>query len=215
MTLARPTRRGFGAVVAVVLVAVASTARGDESAAFFAADDVPRLRLEIGEKSRQRLREEPRSYAVATLVENDERRLEKVAVKLKGAAGSYQEFDDRPGLTVRVDRRDAGRTLHGMAKFHLNNAVQDETFLSEWLGWQLLQDAGYPAPRVAHVRLWINDRDMGLYVVREGFDAPFLRRAFGAADGTLYDGGFLQDVDEPLEVDLGADKDDREALRRL
>jgi CotH kinase protein len=90
-----------------------------------------------------------------------------------------------------------------MEKFHLNNASQDESFLCEWLGSELFRLAGYPAPRVGHVRLWINDRDMGLYVLREGFDEPFMKRAFGSSDGNLYDGGFLTDIDSQLETDLG------------
>jgi len=178
-------------------------ASGDETRQFFLADSVPVLRLKVSEKGQQNLRDEPRQYTTATLVENDSQRFEKVGIKLKGAAGSYRDFDDRPGLTLRMDKSHRGQTFHGMTKFHLNNAVQDETFLSEWLGWQLFQDAGYPAPQVTHVRLWINDRDLGLYVLREGFDEGFLRRTCGRTDGTLYDGGFVQDIDEPLEMDWG------------
>ncbi len=60
--------------------------------------------------------------------------------------------------------------------------------MSEWLGSEIFRQAGYPAPRVGHVRLWINDRDLGLYVIREGFDDAFLKRVFGSADGNLFDG---------------------------
>ncbi len=97
----------------------------------------------------------------------------------------------------------------------MNNAVQDETYVSEWLGSEIFRQAGYPAPHVGHVRLWINDRDLGLYVIREGFDEGFLKRAFGATDGNLYDGGFVQDIDSELELDVGDDPDDREDLIEL
>ena len=39
-----------------------------------------------------------------------------------------------------------------------------------------------------------------------------LDRTFGAAEGTLYDGGFVQDLDEELEMDVGEDPDDRDDL---
>ena len=136
-------------------------------------------------------------------------------VKLKGAAGSYRDFDDRPCLTLNIDKYKKGQRLHGMEKFHLNNAAQDESYLSEWLGSELFRKAGIPTPRVAHVRLWINDRVLGLYVLREGFDEPFLKRSFGANDGNLYDGGFLQDIDSELEMDSGDDPDNRDDLLGL
>lgn len=187
----------------------------DETARYFAAKEVPRLRLTLSEKSQQKLREEPRQYVSATLIENDVVRFEKISVKLKGAAGSYQEFDDRPGLTVRMGKGSNDQNFHGMVKFHLNNSVQDETFLNEWLGCQLFHAAGYPAPQVSHVRLWINDRDMGLYVLREGFDDGFMRRTIGGTGGIMFDSGFLQDVDDPLEVDFGEEQQARERLRTL
>jgi hypothetical protein len=83
------------------------------------------------------------------------------------------------------------------------------------LGAEIFRQAGYPTPRVGHVRLWINDRDMGIYVLREGFDDPFLKRLFGSKDGNLYDGGFLQDIDSPLEMDSGSDPDNRQDLLGL
>ncbi len=60
------------------------------------------------------------------------------------------------------------------------------------VGFGDLSSSRLPGTRVGHVRLWINDRDLGLYVIREGFDEGFLKRAFGATDGNLYDGGFVQ-----------------------
>jgi hypothetical protein len=201
-------------LAAGALVATAAAPADSETVAFFESGAIPVLRLEIPPAGRQRLRDEPREYTRCTLVE-DGQSVARVGVKLKGAAGSYRDFDDRPGLTLKLDKYDKGGRWHGMQKLHLNNAVQDETYLSEWLGSRLFQAAGYPAPLAGHVRLWIDDRDLGLYVLREGFDEPFLRRACGTAAGTLYDGGFLEDVDGALEIDIGEDPDDRAELVAL
>jgi spore coat protein H len=176
---------------------------------------VPTLRLRIASDDEQRLRDEPRRYVTCRLGEDGGDALDDVAVKLKGAAGSFRDYDDRPGLTLHVARHAHGRRLHGLERFHLNNAVQDDTFANEWLFATLAADAGLPAPRVAHARVWINDRDLGLYVLREGFDTPFLERHFGSAAGTLYDGGFCQDIDGELEKDSGAGPDDRSDLAAL
>lgn len=201
------------AAIAVALsLPVAPAAHGDRDPF---GDDVPTLHLRIEPEAEQRLRDEPRRYAPAVLAEDGGATLDDVAVKLKGAAGSYRDYDDRPGLTVHVARFDPDRRFHGLEKFHLNNAVQDETFANEWLFAELAAMAGLPAPRVGHVRLWINGRDLGIYVLREGFDRPFLERHFGSAAGNLYDGGFCQDIDADLEKDSGDGPDDRSDVAAL
>jgi hypothetical protein len=187
----------------------------DESITFFSSGEIPELKLVIDGQGQQQLREAPRDYARCSLVQNGTATLKSIGVKLKGAAGSYRDFDDRPCLTLNIDKYKKDQRFHGMEKFHLNNSVQDETFIAEWLGSELFRQARIPAPRVGHVRLWINDRDLGLYVLREGFDGPFMKRSFGASDGNLYDGGFLQDIDSELEMDSGEDPDNRADLLAL
>src|SRR5690606_26585600 len=46
-------------------------------------------------------------------------------------------------------------------------------------------------------------RDLGFYVLKEGYNKRFLKRHFKDTKGNLYDGGFLMDVDENLEKDSG------------
>ncbi len=185
---------------------------GNETVAFFESGVIPELKLVIEGAGQQKLRDAPREYTRCSLIENQTTTLKSIGVKLKGAAGSYRDFDDRPGLTLNIDKYKKGQRWHGMEKLHLNNAVQDESFLSEWLGSELFREAGYPVPRVGHERLWINDRDMGIYVLREGFDKPFLQRSFQDNHGNLYDGGFVQDIDSALEMDAGDDLDNRSDL---
>jgi hypothetical protein len=53
-------------------------------------------------------------------------------------------------------------------------------------------------------------------VLKEGFDRTFLRRHFKNFDGNLYDGGFLQDVNQPLRKNSGPnDVNDRSDLKAL
>jgi hypothetical protein len=88
-------------------------------------------------------------------------------------------------------------------KFHLNNSVQDESLLCEWLGSDVFRAAGYAATRVTHAHVAVDDRDLGIYVLKEGFDRRFLERNFGTSAGSLYDGGFCQDVDGELQKEVG------------
>jgi spore coat protein H len=190
-----------------------SSAAGDPARELFSGKLV-RVSITPTEASAASLRESPRSYAPAR-VDIDGEEWPHAGIKLKGAAGSFREFDDRPGLTVDLDRFGEGRPFFGLTKFHLNNAVQDGTWLHEWLGAQVFIAAGYPAPRVAHAVLELDGRKLGLYVLREPFDRRLLDRAFGDGSGNLYDGGFCQDLDAELEKDSGAGVDDRSDLRAL
>ncbi|MFN9200580.1 MAG: CotH kinase family protein [Planctomycetaceae bacterium] len=187
----------------------------DASDDFFEADTVYRITLRFTETQLERLRTEPRSYARGTLTVEGEAPLTDVAVKLKGAAGSYQELDGKPAFTLNVGKFLKGQEFHRLRKFHLNNSVQDESYTSEWLCASICRDLGLPAPRVAHARVWLNDRDLGMYVLKEGFDRNFLKRNFVHPGGNLYDGGFCQEIDAELERDEGRGPDDRADLRGL
>ena len=190
----------------------------DASDDFFDNGVIPQLKIELKESQAKKLREDARRYVKCKLIEtlaDGETTYTDVAIKLKGAAGSFREFDDRPAFTLNMHKHEKDQTFHAMEKFHLNNSVQDESYLSEWLCSDIARDAKVPATRVTHARVWMNDRDLGLYVLKEGFDRPFLKRHFTDASGNFYDGGFVQDLDVDLEKDSGNGPDDHSDLRTL
>ncbi|MFM2096140.1 MAG: hypothetical protein RIS70_3264, partial [Planctomycetota bacterium] len=135
---------------------------------------IPELRLALRPEHEQQLRENPRRYVRAGLRENENDSFPAVGLKLKGAAGSFRDFDDKPAMTIKMSRFEDSLRFHGMDKWHLNNSVQDESYLCELVASQICREAGIPAPRVAHARVWLNDRDLGFYVIKEGFDEVFL-----------------------------------------
>lgn len=187
----------------------------DESQALFAGGQILRLKIEISPGEVERIKADDRPYVRGTVTENDNVTYKDVGIKLKGAAGSFREFDDRPALTLNSDKFTKKQLFHGLDKFHLNNSVQDESYMNELICSEIFRAAGYPAPRVTHARVWLNDRDVGLYVLKEGFDKKFLKRNFPKPEGNLYDGGFLQDIDADLEKDEGNGPDDHSDLHEL
>jgi hypothetical protein len=195
------------------IVYVAAPPQPDPSAEFFNQGKIPNLRIRLTPKEEAQLRADQRRYVDCTLTEDDTRTYEKVRVKLKGAAGSFRNLDDRPAFTLSMKKK--GERFHGLDKFHLNNSVQDESYLNELICAQLFLEAGYPAARVTHARVWLNDRDLGFYVLKEGFDEHFIARHFSGPQGNLYDGGFCQDIDAQLEKDAGDGPDDLSDLKAL
>jgi spore coat protein CotH len=171
----------------------------EESDAFFKSDKVLNLEIELGKKELDALRREPRKYVQATL-KDGEQVYDKIGIHVKGAAGSFRGIDDKPGLTLNMNKFKQDKLFYGMDKFHLANSVQDPSYLSELICGELFRAAGVPASRVAHAIVTINGRRRGLYYLKEGYDKYFLKRHFNEHHGNLYDGGFLRDVNQPLQL---------------
>jgi spore coat protein CotH len=118
-------------------------------------------------------------------------------------------------LTLNFDKFAEGQDFHGFRKISLNNSVQDRSYLSEKISREMFEAAGVPVPRADHAKVELNGRDLGLYVLVEGYNKQFLKRYFHNTKGNLYDGGFLREVTDELTANSGdkpEDQSDREAL---
>ncbi len=173
-----------------------------------------RFELETDRAGMESLRREPRQSVPATL-RIGSNSWESVGIRVKGAAGSTRSIDDLPALTLNIDKFKKGQKFHGLEKIHLNNSVQDPSRMSEIVCADLYRRAGIPATRASHALVTLNGRNLGLYVLKEGFDKTFLRRHFNDPSGNLYDGGFLQDIDQELKLDSGKEPPDWKDLRSL
>jgi hypothetical protein len=139
-----------------------------------------------------------------------------VAVRLKGGPGSFRPLEDKPAFTVNFGRMAPGQKFHGLKKLHLNNSVQDHTYLAEKISRELFDAAGVPTPRAGHAAVDVNGRPLGFYVLIEGIDKQFLRRYFKDTKGNLYDGHSGSDVTRTgMRVNSGDNPSDRQSLKAL
>ncbi len=178
----------------------------DREAAQFFAGPIPTFEVRIASNFVASLRQDPRKAVPATVIVGTNV-FDSVAVHIKGAAGSTRSVDDNPALTLSFGKFKAGQDCFGLRKLHLNNSVQDSTRLDELLSSSMYRMAGVPTARTTHALVKLNDRDLGLYVLKEGYDKVFVRRNFphGTNEpGNLYDGGFVRDIDQDLDRDVGS-----------
>lgn len=175
---------------------------------------IPRIEITLDPDAVQSLRNQPREYVKVTLREGTNV-FTNVALKLKGARGSFRPVDNLPALTINMDKFQKGQSFHGLDKFHLNNSVQDPTLLDEIICSELFRSAGVPTARATHARVKFHGRELGFYVLKEGYDKRFLKHNFKKTSGNLYDGGFLMDVDENLDKDAGDGPNDWSDLVEL
>ncbi len=200
----------------------AATALSDPTASVFQEGVVNRLVLDIPPEGMKVLGQyhqvtgqpRPKREDVRVTVREGGRVYTNVAVHLKGSY-SYQDLDGKPSLTLNFDKFAPGQTFHGLDKIHLNNSIQDPTYLSERISRELFQSAGVPAARVGYAKVRLNDRELGLYVLVEGYNKRFVKRHFPSAKGNLYDGGSGNDITKSLEADAGENRTNRSDLIQL
>ncbi len=110
-----------------------------------------------------------------------------VGVRKKGSFGSLST--SRPGLKIKANKFTSGQRIFGLKRLTLNNNHQDDTRISQCLGYDLFRAAGLPAPRCSFAHVTVNGEDLGIYSNVESIKKDFLGRHFSDASGNLYESG--------------------------
>jgi hypothetical protein len=110
-----------------------------------------------------------------------------VGVRKKGGFGSISTA--RPGLKVDVHEYVANQRLFGLKHLTLNNNHQDDTLISQCLGYGLFRAAGLASPRCSFAHVTVNGEDLGIYSNVETIKKDFLERNFADDSGNLYESG--------------------------
>ena len=165
------------------------------------ADPVIRtFKISLQDSNLSQLKKNERAYVRATVTEGTNV-FQNVGVHLKGN-GSFQPLNAKPSFVIKFDRYDEDLEYQGLTKIALNNSSQDGTYLGELLASQMFHDAGVPAARVTHARVEFNGRKLGLYVLIEAMNKPFLKQHFKSTKGNLYE-AYLADIDSKMDQDNG------------
>ena len=175
---------------------------------------IPNLEITLDSGEYNKLRRNQREYVRATVREG-RHVYTNVAIRLKGAVGSFRPLDDLPSLTVNFDKFAEGQTFHGLKKIHLNGSVQDRSLLEEKISRELFDAAGVPVPRSGHAQVTLNRRQLGLYVLVEGVNKQFLKRYFKDAGGNVYEGHSGSEVTQKMPTNSGDEPNDRSKLEAL
>ena len=93
---------------------------------------------------------------------------------------------DRYSFKLEFDQYETGRAYHGLDKLCLNNLIQDNTMMKDYLVYRLMAQFGAVSPLCSFVFLTVNGEDWGLYLAVEGVEDSFLQRNYGAQHGELY-----------------------------
>jgi hypothetical protein len=198
----------------VALARLAGAEKGRAPAdEIFCQPSVLAFKLTLSLAAMDKLRKDPRKWVEAD-VAVDGQSFARVGLHLKSNT-SFLPLDKKPSFTVSFHKYVAGENFKGLRKVHLNNSVQDATYLCEDLAGELFHRAGVPRARGAWATVELNGRPLGLYVFKEGFTSEFLRQHFTRVDGNFYDGGLHQDIFDKLLLDSGDGCQDGADLKAL
>ncbi len=112
-----------------------------------------------------------------------------VAIRGKGNTSLTQVEsygNDRYSYKIEFDHYDNALNYHGLDKLCLNNIIQDNTYMKDYLTYQMMNDMGVAAPLCSYVYITVNGEDWGLYLAVEAVEASFLQRNYGKNYGELY-----------------------------
>ncbi len=126
---------------------------------------------------------------VACSVVIDGEAYKNVGIRAKGNSSltTVQSYgNNRYSFKIEFDKYHSGGSYYGLDKLALNNIVQDNTYLKDYLSYTLMARAGVASPLCSFVYITVNGEDWGLYLAVEGVEEAFLQRNYGSNYGKLY-----------------------------
>ena len=126
-------------------------------------------------------------YACSLVIDGEAVR--NVGIRGKGntSLSSVKNMNsERYSFKIEFDQYESGKTYHGLDKLCLNNIIQDNTYMKDYLAYTLMYDFGVDAPLCSYAYLTVNGEDWGLYLAVEAIEDSFLERNYGSNYGDLY-----------------------------
>ena len=131
--------------------------------------------------------EDEEYVSCAVVIDNEA--YKNVAIRAKGntSLSSVAAYgNDRYSFKIEFDHYDSGKSYHGLDKLSLNNIIQDNTYMKDYLCYQMMGYMGVDAPLCSYVWITVNGEAWSLYLAVEGVEDSFLERNYGTSYGELY-----------------------------
>ena len=119
----------------------------------------------------------------------DNKAYKNVAIRGKGNTSLTQVEsygNDRYSFKIEFDHYDSSNNYYGLDKLCLNNIIQDNTYMKDYICYQMMNEIGVASPLCSYAYITVNGEDWGLYLAVEGVEESFLQRNYGKNYGELY-----------------------------
>lgn len=93
---------------------------------------------------------------------------------------------DRYSFKLKFDEYVKGQTYNGMESIVLNNMIEDNTYMKEYISYDLYDFMGIAVPEMSFINIKVNNEEWGFYLAIEVIDERYLENNFGTTEGNLY-----------------------------
>lgn len=206
MTSSSATRPLAPILALCLLVLAPAAALPQTTDDLFNSQTMQRIDLEVHSSDWAKLKEnfQTNTYYPADLLWNGQT-VRNVGIRSRGR-GSRNTH--KPGLKVDFDYYSSGQKFLGLKSLVLDNLTQDPSGIHEAVSMRFLARLGIPAPREAHVRLYVRGEYIGLYALVEAVDRDMLARVYSAIGKDVHNDGWLYEFSWQEDwrfTDLGTD----------
>ena len=109
---------------------------------------------------------------------------------------------ERYSLKIEFDHFQDGNTYYGLDKMSLDSSFQDNSYLKNYIAYDMMDFMEVPSPLCSYVWVTVNEEDWGLFLAVEEPEEAFARRNFGVDYGRLYKPDYRSLEDENNDVAL-------------
>ncbi|WP_312279943.1 CotH kinase family protein [Oscillibacter sp.] len=188
----------------------------------FSTDCVHTLDIAVEEDDWQEMLDNAsdKEYIAASIV-LDGNSVKNIGLRTKGnsSLSSIVSSDsDRYSFKIEFDHYQTGQTYYGLDKLALNNIVQDNTYLKDYVSYQMMNAFDADSPLCSFIYITVNGEDWGLYLAVEGIEDAYASRNYGSDSGRIYKpdsmnmmGGGNEDNDKTGEM---SEENDRQQFRQ-
>lgn len=127
-------------------------------------------------------------FIMADVVVNGTK-FQNVGIRPKGNSSLTQvagSDSDRYSFRLQFDEYIKGQTCFGLDSFVVNNMLGDNTYMKEYVSYELMQESGVDTPYFGFAEIKVNGEGWGLYLAVETYGDSYEARTFGTTAGMMY-----------------------------
>jgi spore coat protein H len=159
----------------------------DVSERFYNPNQVQTIHLEIQPEDLDRMsRALPQRICVPGVFRWNGQSITNVGVRYKGNSSSSPASPHKRAFLISFSEYAKGQRFLGLRHVALDNGIQFGSLFSERLITDTLRELGVKASRCNYARVYLNGKNMGVYVNVERIDKKFIERHFGTEKGSLF-----------------------------
>ncbi len=165
-------------------------AQPEYASTLFSTDKVHTIDIQVKDADWEDMLENAQAeeYIEATVVIDGEK-VSGVGLRPKGNSSLSMiasSDSDRYSLKIEFDHFSDGISYYGLDKLALNNIAQDNTYMKDYITYQMMNEMGADAPLSSFIWVKVNGEDWGLYLAAEGIEESFAKREYGSNFGEIY-----------------------------